>query len=108
MHVCSPEEGVGYPGAGVTDGYELSCGCWKSNPGPLKEQRSLLTSKLSLQPPVWLAFLWLMLLVGMEPARNKKKQCFFFIPAMGTETWARSLQRALASSWVCVCDLEVT
>ena len=24
--------------AGVTDGYELSCGCWEWNLGPLEEQ----------------------------------------------------------------------
>lgn len=28
--------------------YELPCGCWESNPGPLQEQGVILTGKLSL------------------------------------------------------------
>lgn len=33
-HLCArcserPEENIRFPGTGVTDGYELLCGCWK-------------------------------------------------------------------------------
>lgn len=34
----NPEEDVGSPGAGVTGGCELQCGCWKLNEGPLQQQ----------------------------------------------------------------------
>jgi hypothetical protein len=43
-------EGVRAFTAGVTDNYELSCGCWKLNLGPLEELLMLLTAP-SLQPP---------------------------------------------------------
>lgn len=33
-----PEEVIRVPGTGVTKDFELSCGCWKLNPGPLQEQ----------------------------------------------------------------------
>lgn len=33
--VCA---GVGCPGAGVTESYELSCGSWELNLGPLEDQ----------------------------------------------------------------------
>ena len=45
-----PEEGIGSPGAGVTNGCEPPCGCWESNLGPPGEQPVLLTAVLSLQP----------------------------------------------------------
>jgi len=32
------------------DSCELSCGCWKLNPGPLEEQPVLLTAKSPLLP----------------------------------------------------------
>ena len=35
---------------GVTDGCELPCGCWKLNPGPLKDQPKLLITEPSFQP----------------------------------------------------------
>ena len=31
-------EGIGYLGTGITGGYELPCGCQKSNLGPPEEQ----------------------------------------------------------------------
>ena len=34
----------------ITDGCELSCGCWELNSGPLEEQSVLLTAEPSLQP----------------------------------------------------------
>ena len=39
MHWCFAClcEGVIPPGTGVTDSYELLCGCWKLNSGPLEE-----------------------------------------------------------------------
>ena len=40
----------GSPASGVTDGCELPCGCWESNPGPLEEQPVLLTTEPALQP----------------------------------------------------------
>ena len=45
------EEGVETPGAEVTDGCELSCGCWESNSRSWKYQQALVTAKSSLQPP---------------------------------------------------------
>lgn len=43
-------KGIGSPGAGVTDGYELPCECWELDLGPLEDQLLLLTVELSLQP----------------------------------------------------------
>lgn len=37
------EEGIRYPGTGVTDSYELPYGYWKLNPGFPLEQPVLLT-----------------------------------------------------------------
>lgn len=34
-----PEEGIGSPGSGVTDGCELRCGCWESNLDLLEKQK---------------------------------------------------------------------
>ena len=42
-----PEESIRSPGTGVKDGYELPCGCWESNLGPLQGQCSDLLSPLS-------------------------------------------------------------
>jgi hypothetical protein len=36
LHVCL-RYSARSPGAGVTDCYELLCGCWELNPGPLEE-----------------------------------------------------------------------
>jgi hypothetical protein len=33
---------------GVTDDYELPCGCWELNSGPLREQPGILTAELSV------------------------------------------------------------
>jgi hypothetical protein len=30
-YLCVPEEGIRFPGTGVTEGCELSCGCCHSN-----------------------------------------------------------------------------
>jgi hypothetical protein len=38
-----PEEGVGHPGPGVTDGCELPGGFWETNLGPLEEEPVLFT-----------------------------------------------------------------
>jgi hypothetical protein len=38
------------PGTGVIDSYELLCGCWTSNPGPLQEQPMSSITEVSLQP----------------------------------------------------------
>ena len=48
LDIQSPEEGVGFPGTGVTDGCELLCRCGESNVTPLKEQQVLLTTEPSL------------------------------------------------------------
>ena len=37
-----------YPGTGITDSYELSCGCWEMNLGLLKQQPVLLITEPSL------------------------------------------------------------
>ena len=36
---------------GVTDSFELPCGCWELNLGPLEEQPVLIDAEQSLQPP---------------------------------------------------------
>lgn len=41
---------LGFPGTGVTDSYELMCGCWELNSGPLEEQPVLLMAYTFLQP----------------------------------------------------------
>lgn len=45
-----PEEGNGFPGTGVKDGYELLCGSWEAKPGPLEEQSMFSAAKPSLHP----------------------------------------------------------
>ena len=47
MHWC---EGVRSPVTGSSDSYNLPCGCWELNLGPLEEQSVLLTTEPSLQP----------------------------------------------------------
>jgi hypothetical protein len=43
------QKSVGYPGTGLTDGFELPpCGSWEQNPGPLEKQPVLFTSESSL------------------------------------------------------------
>lgn len=37
------------PRSGVVASYELPCGCWGLNPGPLEEETVLLTTGPSLQ-----------------------------------------------------------
>lgn len=44
------KEGVGCPGTDVMDACEPLCEWWASNPGPLKKQQVLQTTKPSLQP----------------------------------------------------------
>ena len=49
-HICAQytkqlEVGIGLPGTGVKGGFELTCGCWELNPGPLQEQPVLLTTE---------------------------------------------------------------
>jgi hypothetical protein len=41
-------EGVGSPETGLTDSWELPCGCWELNLSPLEEQPVLLTAEPSL------------------------------------------------------------
>lgn len=56
MQVCSPwrsEEGVGFPGTGLTDSCTEPGGCWELNLGLLREQQGLLTTERSLQPHIY-------------------------------------------------------
>ena len=48
--MCIWYEGVRFPGTGVTDSCELSCGCWELNLGPLGKQPVLQTAEPSVQP----------------------------------------------------------
>jgi hypothetical protein len=44
LHACylqRPEEDIGFPGLGVTDGCEPPCGYWEPNLGSLEEQSVL-------------------------------------------------------------------
>lgn len=45
-----PEEGIGSPGIGLTYCWEIPCGCWELDEGPLEEKPVLLTSETSLCP----------------------------------------------------------
>lgn len=49
LHVCRPEDGIGPPGTGVTDGCQLLCVGWALNLGLLTDQPVLLTPEQSLQ-----------------------------------------------------------
>lgn len=54
-HLCAwyiqrLEEGIAFPGTGVTDGYKLSCGCWDSNPSHLEGQYAFNHWAISLAP----------------------------------------------------------
>jgi hypothetical protein len=57
QYICRPEEGIRFPGTGVTDYSELSGEHWALEPGPLKEQLALLITEPSLQPIIWDSFL---------------------------------------------------
>lgn len=51
------EEGIKFPGTGVTVGWEPRCGCWEPNPVPLEEQSVLLFTEPSLQHfPLFISF----------------------------------------------------
>lgn len=45
-----PKEGIGFPGPGATSSFELSHESWELNPGPLEEQRVLLTRAITTAP----------------------------------------------------------
>lgn len=47
--MCNGVKVSDHPGTGFTITYELPCGCWALNLGPLEEQSVLLTSQPSLQ-----------------------------------------------------------
>ena len=49
LHALVFCQGFMFPGTGVTNSCELSCGCWELNLGPLEEQSVLLTAESSLQ-----------------------------------------------------------
>lgn len=51
-HAClqRPEVGVRCPETGVTDGFELSVGCWELNLGSLEEQQMLFIAEPFLCP----------------------------------------------------------
>jgi hypothetical protein len=42
-----PEEIITFRETGIRENYEL-CGCWELNPGPMQEQKALLTTEPSL------------------------------------------------------------
>lgn len=44
---CLRAEG-GVPRTGVTDSFEMLCGCWKSNPGLLKKKKKSIA--LTIEP----------------------------------------------------------
>jgi hypothetical protein len=50
-----PEEGIKSPGIQVTAGYELLCGHWESNLGPLEKKPALLIDESSLHH-LWTIF----------------------------------------------------
>lgn len=57
---CVPEEakeGIRTIGTGVTFSRELPHECWEPNSGLLREQSVLLTTELSLQPPIIIFYL---------------------------------------------------
>lgn len=50
VHAVPAQTGKGCSGAGVTDGCELSSGCWEPKLSPLEEQPEPGAAKPSLQP----------------------------------------------------------
>lgn len=54
-----------FPRTGVTDGYELPCGCWGLNPGPSGRTARTLTTEPSLQPlTCWFAMTYTWVSLG--------------------------------------------
>lgn len=50
VHLCAwclrrPEEGIGFPGTGVTNGCKLLCGCWDSTLDALEKRPELLPAE---------------------------------------------------------------
>lgn len=45
-----PKENTRYPGTGVINSCELTCGCWRSKWGPWQDQQRLLATKPPLHP----------------------------------------------------------
>jgi hypothetical protein len=48
-----PKEGIRFPQAGLTGGWELLCGSRESDSGPLELQSVLLSTEPSLQPHLY-------------------------------------------------------
>lgn len=66
QYLRSPEEGVGFYGAEVTDSCELSCGYWKLNLGSLGEHPVSLTAKPFLGIPFLVSRMFLKTKIGPE------------------------------------------
>ena len=83
-YVCAwylwrPEEDVGSPETGITNGFESPCECWELNLGPLQEQM-LLMAEPSLQPlpPIYILFMLLFLLINKK-VTNFYQQCILIM-----------------------------
>lgn len=121
--------GIGYPGTGVTDGYESLCGCWELSPGPVQEQQMLLITELSLQTKenldvifilclkIYLIFNFLLLVkyVGFSflpisnfsihclPLHNTLPYslCLFYLTLLSTSLW-QFFHIQVCALWWCV------
>lgn len=53
MYPQSPEKNIIATKSWVANGYEPLCGCSEPNPGPLPEQRLLLTTSTDILPKIF-------------------------------------------------------
>lgn len=105
MYVCVPNEclmptevrrGIGWPGPGVMDVYELPYGFWEQNLCVLQKQQTHLTTQPSLQT---LNIFKLHLLIWRSmalPARRKQRTIYesWFFSSVGLRDWTQALWEA--------------
>lgn len=103
-HVWVPvraREDMGSPGAGVADGHELPCGCWKSNWGPLQGQQALkywaipLWHNTPLPCPPWMRVRGVCLecdTMYKWRSENHLKESVLSFCCMGSRDWTEVIQ----------------
>lgn len=119
LNVCLYKS-VGSLGTGVIDRYELLCGCWELNLGPLVEQPLvLLTAESSVQCP-WRIILTtyrfykiLFLVMGWYMWTAENNSCgsllsTFTVWVLGTECMWSTLVANTAIHWVTLLALSST
>jgi hypothetical protein len=95
-------EGVGSLGTGVTDSYELPCGCWELNLGPLEEQPATQT--------VWLLFLCyfppIILLLNSDEEELRILQEYISMSSENRNGWIVSGLYSLESGLIMFCEMS--